>query len=148
VVSSPGCQAPIIGVNTLPPSFHTVVNSINTATTNISSSSSSRGGGGGDGGGSGGGGGVGAMIVSPSGPGRTHLAVTVASKAANFTDWTQVGLLDNGDAGYSSLLAASGAGAWDGAGSAGSVDAGSKEEFLVLYETNGTRACTLLRFSL
>ena len=61
-ITSPGCQAPIIGVGHLP----SVMSSY--AVDRTASGPS-----------------VGAMITSPSGPGRSHLAAYVASAASNFT---------------------------------------------------------------
>ena len=77
------------------------------------------------------GGGAGAIITSPSGPGRSHLAAYVASAAANFSDWRLLGRLSDGYAGYSSLLRENGA-ARDGGG--GGDDGGGAESFLVLWE--------------
>ena len=72
-ITSPGCQAPIAGVGHIPSGM-------------LPSGEPTRK--------------VGAMITSPSGPGRSHLAAYVASAASNFTgvcvsiDWT---MLDSAD---------------------------------------------------
>jgi sialidase-1 len=104
-VTSPGCQAPIVGVSALPAAH---------------------------------GGGTGALITSPSGPGRTHLAAYVASKASNFSNWRLLGLLGSGSAGYSSLLRDDSGGSGGGGGGLDEMSEGARSSYLVLWEDLAT----------
>lgn len=76
-------------------------------------------------------GGVGALITSPTGSTRANLQVFYASAASGFKNWSSLGTLDPGLAGYTSLLPALPL-MQDGAWRSSSF---GTDEYLVLYES-------------